>query len=155
MDKILPCPFCGSEARPVTTIDNEGADRTTEAIECEGCGCSTKSFPFGSKDVDPISEIIKVWNARALPNDTAFAERHAKMMKELVETKRENDQLRCVVAKSNAKCIYCALPAEDMAKCAHGFPGCGRADDLVLFGDLNTTEPNSGTKDDQDNTVFS
>lgn len=44
----------------------------------------------------------------------------------------DNEQLRFILAKSDLDCIYCGLPKKDMAKCAHGFPGCGRADDLLM-----------------------
>ena len=56
------------------------------------------------------------------------------------ELQAENDKLRLIIAKSNLDCIYCELPKADMAKCVHGFPGCGRADDLVL-------DPNFGVQD--------
>jgi hypothetical protein len=42
----------------------------------------------------------------------------------------ENDALRRALATSNADCPYCGLKANEMAKCAHGFPGCARADDM-------------------------
>lgn len=48
------------------------------------------------------------------------------------ELMAENQVLRIKLAKSDADCIYCGLPSVDMGKCALGFPGCGRADDLVL-----------------------
>jgi hypothetical protein len=48
----------------------------------------------------------------------------------------ENDQLRCLIAKSDMDCIYCGLPKARMAWCASGFPGCGRADDLI-YGEVN------------------
>lgn len=44
---------------------------------------------------------------------------------------KENSQLRLVLATSNAQCAYCGLPAEEMAKCASGFPGCARGDDML------------------------
>lgn len=47
---------------------------------------------------------------------------------------KENSQLRLLLATSNAKCAYCGLPAEEMAKCASGFPGCARGDDMLLDG---------------------
>jgi len=50
---------------------------------------------------------------------------------ELERFRRENDALRKIVAESNLDCIYCGLSASDMGKCAHGFPGCGRADDML------------------------
>ena len=44
----------------------------------------------------------------------------------------ENDKLRVLLAASNANCAFCGLPAAEMAKCASGFPGCSRADDMLL-----------------------
>ena len=51
----------------------------------------------------------------------------------------ENDKLRGLLAKSDLDCIYCGLPKKDMGRCYLGFPGCGRADDLML-------EANDGRK---------
>lgn len=44
----------------------------------------------------------------------------------------ENEKLRVLLATSNANCAFCGLPAAEMAKCASGFPGCSRADDMIL-----------------------
>ncbi len=46
----------------------------------------------------------------------------------------ENDRLRAMLAKSNADCPYCGLASSDMARCASGFPGCARADDILNGG---------------------
>lgn len=43
----------------------------------------------------------------------------------------ENTRLRAALANSKDPCVYCQLPKEEMAKCAFGFPGCGRADDMT------------------------
>lgn len=51
------------------------------------------------------------------------------------EVLEENDKLRGLVAVSDLPCVYCALPSADMGKCASGFPGCGRADDMMLNDD--------------------
>jgi hypothetical protein len=53
----------------------------------------------------------------------------------LVEMERENTTLRNLLARSNADCPYCGLPAEDINRCVHGFPGCGRADDMLIESD--------------------
>lgn len=45
----------------------------------------------------------------------------------------ENTRLRAV---SKDPCVYCQLPAAEMAKCASGFPGCARADDLMRCPEL-------------------
>ena len=47
------------------------------------------------------------------------------------DLQRENDILRAMIAKGPMDCVYCGLPAADMNKCASGFPGCGRADDMM------------------------
>lgn len=49
----------------------------------------------------------------------------------LAELEKENDKLRDIIARADIPCVYCGLPKDQMAKCVHGFPGCGRADDLI------------------------
>jgi len=49
---------------------------------------------------------------------------------------KENDALRALIANGSDDCIYCGLSKSDMGKCASGFPGCGRADDMML-GDMD------------------
>lgn len=49
---------------------------------------------------------------------------------ELERLRAENDFMRLRLAESDKACVYCDLPASDAAKCASGFPGCARADDL-------------------------
>ena len=43
----------------------------------------------------------------------------------------ENNKLRGLLAAGQGDCVYCGLPAADIAKCPHGFPGCARMDDIV------------------------
>ncbi len=43
----------------------------------------------------------------------------------------ENTLLRAALAHSDQPCAYCSLPADELAKCTSGFPGCGRADDAL------------------------
>lgn len=51
------------------------------------------------------------------------------------ELKAENDTLRTVLAKlPQSPCVYCGLT--DISKCAHGFPGCSRADDIMCGEDI-------------------
>lgn len=52
----------------------------------------------------------------------------------------ENDRMRYIIASSNLPCLYCGLPGADMAKCPDGFPGCGRADDLMHDGSEATSD---------------
>lgn len=47
----------------------------------------------------------------------------------------ENDRMRALLAYGSDPCVYCRLPKAEMAKCAHGFPGCGRADDMAATDD--------------------
>ena len=69
----------------------------------------------------------------------AFLENHhvdgnaiAKAVAEIIDLRRQNDAMRAVIANSKIDCLYCSLPATEIEKCAHGFPGCGRADDAGL-----------------------
>ena len=51
------------------------------------------------------------------------------------EETRENIELRALLAHGSDPCIYCGLPAKELSKCVMGFPGCGRADDMLAFND--------------------
>lgn len=44
----------------------------------------------------------------------------------------ENNLMRHLIAASDMDCLYCHLPKAQMNRCASGFPGCGRADDLMV-----------------------
>lgn len=52
---------------------------------------------------------------------------------EVEKLRAENTTLRTLVAIQPTACIYCGLT--EMAKCASGFPGCARADDLMCGED--------------------
>lgn len=57
--------------------------------------------------------------------------------KEVAELRAENERMRDLIARSSLDCVHCGLPAADMSRCAHGFPGCARADDFKLVpGDM-------------------
>lgn len=94
-------------------IDMATAKQLTEHAEAAG---------VDPDHIDYIDEttraIIALWAANS--------ELKAKVEK--VTT--ENTYLRAALATSKDPCIYCQLPAEEMAKCERGFPGCARADDL-------------------------
>lgn len=47
----------------------------------------------------------------------------------------DNEVLRGIIAESDLPCLYCKLPKAEMNKCRSGFPGCGRADDLLMGHD--------------------
>jgi hypothetical protein len=57
----------------------------------------------------------------------------------LRKSEAENTRLRAALATSKDPCVYCSLPADEMAKCASGFPGCGRADDLMGCPELGAS----------------
>lgn len=52
------------------------------------------------------------------------------------EASKENDFMRLRLAESDKACVYCDLPKAEMGACAHGFPGCARADDLFHCDEL-------------------
>lgn len=47
------------------------------------------------------------------------------------EVQKENDHLRAAISFSKDPCTYCSLPADEIAKCRAGFPGCARMDDMT------------------------
>jgi regulator of replication initiation timing len=53
---------------------------------------------------------------------------------EVEELRAENDKLRAKLGNSPEPCAYCGIPADKLLDCQHGFPGCPRADDMVLCG---------------------
>lgn len=57
----------------------------------------------------------------------------------ITQLEGENTRLRAALAQSPGACVYCSLPAEDWAKCAHGFPGCSRADDAMGCPELGAS----------------
>ena len=60
--------------------------------------------------------------------------------------REENDKLRAYIADSTYPCLYCGLSKEDTAKCVHGFPGCGRADDLMTGYFIGCIDPDNPGK---------
>ena len=49
----------------------------------------------------------------------------------VLSLQRENNLLRAKLAEGGGDCVYCGIPAAEIAKCASGFPGCARMDDLM------------------------
>lgn len=69
------------------------------------------------------------WRHRAYHLESEWA----KLKAEVAKLRAENTTLRTLVAIQPTACIYCGLT--EMAKCASGFPGCARADDLMCGED--------------------
>jgi hypothetical protein len=66
----------------------------------------------------------------------AFAEvENWRVKGDLERFRKENDILRGIVANAKIPCVYCGL--ENMAECKLGFPGCAKADDMMI-GDEET-----------------
>lgn len=45
---------------------------------------------------------------------------------------KENDFMRKLLADADVPCVYCGLSRADLGRCESGFPGCARADDMVV-----------------------
>lgn len=74
-----------------------------------------------------------VWAALAWAEKQQQSEL-ASLRKEVEGLRAENTTLRTVVAKApGTPCVYCGL--EDMSRCAAGFPGCAKADDIICGED--------------------
>lgn len=54
---------------------------------------------------------------------------------EALRLQDENFKLRSYLAHGSDPCVYCGLPKADIAMCELGFPGCGRADDMLGMDD--------------------
>jgi len=67
---------------------------------------------------------------------------------ELRRLRDEIDVLRGLLATSELSCPYCKLPATDIAKCALGFPGCARADDLMATPGSTIVSENKGLREE-------
>lgn len=63
---------------------------------------------------------------------TAYGDVCAAVDREM-ELIAENNAIKNLLAKCSTTCIYCGL--EDMSKCARGFPGCAKADDIMCGED--------------------
>lgn len=75
---------------------------------------------------------MSIWTDEMKSAAMKDAAQVVKLTARVAELEAENGNLRKYLATSKADCPYCGLPAADMSKCASGFPGCGRADDLMF-----------------------
>ena len=81
--------------------------------------------------------IQKTMEQDYLPHAEMFADEIAWMndcvtlLNEVDSLVAENDKLRGLLAQGKGDCVYCGLPAADIFRCPHGFPGCARMDDIV------------------------
>jgi hypothetical protein len=70
--KLLPCPFCGGEAKHCTTYHDSDSQ---EEIQCTGCGAEVVFWlPWTAGDKEKaaaINDVCERWNKRA--NDGAAA----------------------------------------------------------------------------------
>lgn len=68
-----------------------------------------------------------------IPEDRLYGACKAERLlaEKIIRLEDENAHIRAALAMSKDPCVYCQLPAEEMAKCRQGFPGCGRADDMA------------------------
>lgn len=105
------------------------------AFHVRGKRIAVEGVAQSAEDVDEAVQFLTImknllWGesnppeTKPVSGDTALAAR-------IVDLEAENNSLRKSLAKSNADCPYCGLSAAEMSKCAHGFPGCGRADDMM------------------------
>ena len=106
--------------------------------ECANCNVSIyvpDGYEFEEGDLCTSCLNDKVDRLQALVESAN--ERNGAMMwtsdheKILARFKDENDKLRGLLAQGKGDCVYCGLPAADISKCPHGFPGCSRMDDIV------------------------
>lgn len=69
---------------------------------------------------------------------------------EVERLRAENDKLRAKLGNSPEPCAYCGIPADKLLECKHGFPGCPRADDMMLCGHFGAAMDAAGLRADLD-----
>lgn len=84
----------------------------------------------GDKNTWPDHADLCVWLLDEMDKLAHDIERHMGVTNEKV---RENDHLRGLVGNLKIPCVYCGL--ENMGECRSGFPGCARADDIMIGED--------------------
>jgi hypothetical protein len=90
------------------------------------------------KDAEVLLEVLKITDPDMASFVTGlfagiYTRGRADGKGELERFRKENDYLRGVVANAKIPCVYCGL--ENMAECRYGFPGCSKADDMILGDD--------------------
>lgn len=105
-----------------------GCNNPDCATERQMLGCAQRDIADLMHILDATNETMRDWQKMA-------NERIAEVMRlndQIAGLQAENHRLRAALANSKDPCVYCSLPAEEFAKCQHGFPGCARTDDMSL-----------------------
>lgn len=89
-----------------------------------------------------------VYDDELLTQGVNLAERLAAVTVKVDELKKENDTMRGILAMADVPCIYCGLAKADWNQCAHGFPGCSRADDAQYSPDFGKDLEHSPLQED-------
>jgi len=82
--------------------------------------------------------------------NAALIARAPTLAAEVEALRAENDKLRAKLGNSPEPCAYCGIPADKLLDCQHGFPGCPRADDMVLCGHFGAAMDAAGLRADLD-----
>lgn len=82
--------------------------------------------------------------------NAALIARAPTLAAEVEALRAENDKLRAKLGNSPEPCAYCALPADKLLDCHMGFPGCPRADDMMLCGHFGAAMEAAGLRADLD-----
>lgn len=75
MDKLKPCPFCGSEAAEPVFIGNDNTRRRKVTIRCKAPGC-TQGVTVGALRFSQEwchAEAVKKWNTRTVDTELTAA----------------------------------------------------------------------------------
>lgn len=128
-------------------VKNKRIDYTVEHLD--EIGQIVKHYPGGTY-FSPYQAIPfarredSMWLAAIHNAFPALLRRLREAERERDKACKENDFMRNLLASSNLDCVYCGLSKADMVKCESGFPGCGRADDMVFDGEVGDTEVADG-----------
>lgn len=103
-EKLMPCPFCGSDR--VTIEDNSSEIEEDYIIVCEDCGCAV----LASNDAMPVpkEELNKKWNMRSTTKDipSGTFEPSWISVKDRLPENGKNVLAACKVKLANGKSRY-------------------------------------------------
>lgn len=91
MDKLKPCPFCGSEAAEPVFIGNDHTKKRTVTIKCKAPGC-TKGVTVGALRFSHEwchEEAVKKWNTRTPNAALAASEARIAYLEQLASERLE------------------------------------------------------------------
>lgn len=90
-----------------------------------------RSWCRGASGADPGPSVLADEVRRQAAEIAALQATVKRLEADNAAADAEDRRFRAGVGMSANPCIYCRLPADEIAKCRSGFPGCARMDDRM------------------------